>query len=78
MRECLVDEVEFITDVHYEESVWMKVRDVRGSSQLHFSTDLPKTTTDLHALLFPKPLTDNPQPFPYFLKLSTSSLLSFL
>ena len=22
VRECLVDEVEFITDVHYEESVW--------------------------------------------------------
>ena len=32
LRECLVDEVEFITDVHYEKSVWMKVRGGRGSS----------------------------------------------
>ena len=26
VRECLVDDVEFITGVRYEESVWMKVR----------------------------------------------------
>ena len=26
VRECLVSEVEFITGVEYEESVWMKVR----------------------------------------------------
>ena len=26
VRECLVDEVEYISDVHYEESVWMKVK----------------------------------------------------
>ena len=32
VRECLVDEVEFITDVHY---VWMKVRGERGSSALY-------------------------------------------
>ena len=35
MRECLVDEVEFITDVHYEETVWMEVRGGRGSSAFH-------------------------------------------
>ena len=35
VRECLVDEVEFITDVHYEESVWMKVRGRRGSSAFY-------------------------------------------
>ena len=35
VRECLVDEVEFITDVHYEESVWMKVRGGRGSSAFY-------------------------------------------
>ena len=30
VHECLVDEVEFITDVHYEKSVWMIVRGGRG------------------------------------------------
>ena len=30
VRECLVSEVEFITAVAYEESVWMKVRGERG------------------------------------------------
>ena len=30
VRECLVGEVEFITSVEYEESVWMKVRGGRG------------------------------------------------
>ena len=34
VRECLVDEVEFITDVHYEESVWMK-GGRRGSSAFY-------------------------------------------
>ena len=37
VRECLVDEVEFISGVHYEESVWMKVRGGRGSSALYIS-----------------------------------------
>ena len=32
VRECLVSEVEFITSVEYEESVWMKVRGGRGRS----------------------------------------------
>ena len=35
MRECLVDEVEFITGVNYEKSVWMKVQGGRGSSALY-------------------------------------------
>ena len=30
-RECLVEKVEFITNVRYEESVWMKVGGKRGS-----------------------------------------------
>ena len=29
VRECLVSEVEFITSMEYEESVWMKVRSRR-------------------------------------------------
>ena len=29
-RECLEDKVEFISNVRYEESVWMKVRGRRG------------------------------------------------
>ena len=33
--EFLVDEVECITGVHYEESVWMKVRGGKGSSALY-------------------------------------------
>ena len=35
VRECLVSEVEFITSVEYEESVWMKVRGGRGRSALY-------------------------------------------
>ena len=35
VRECLVSEVEFITSVRYEESVWMKVRGERGRSALY-------------------------------------------
>ena len=35
MRECLIDEVEFITDVDYEESMWIKVRGGRRSSALY-------------------------------------------
>ena len=29
--ECLVDEVEFVSKVRYEENMWMKVRGWRGS-----------------------------------------------
>ena len=35
VRECLVSEVEFVTSVRYEESVWMKVRGERGRSALY-------------------------------------------
>ena len=35
VRECLVDDVMSITDVHYEESVWMKVRGWGGSSAMY-------------------------------------------
>ena len=35
VRECLVDEVEFISQVRYEESVWMKVREGRGREALY-------------------------------------------
>ena len=35
VRECLVDEVEFISQVRYEESVWMKVRGGRGREALY-------------------------------------------
>ena len=35
VRECLVDEVEFVNTVKYEESVWMKVRGGRGREALY-------------------------------------------
>ena len=38
VRECLVDEVEFISQVRYEESVWMKVRGGRGREALYIGT----------------------------------------
>ena len=34
VRECLIDEVECITSVHYEESMWMKIRGQRGREAL--------------------------------------------
>ena len=34
VRECLVNEVEFINTVKYEESVWMKIRSERGREAL--------------------------------------------
>ena len=39
LRECLVSEVEFITTVAYEESVWMKVWGERGKLALYMLTD---------------------------------------
>ena len=36
VREYLVNEVEFITNARYEESVWMKVRGGRGREALSF------------------------------------------
>ena len=35
VRGCLVDEVEFVSNVRYEESVWMKVRGGRGREALY-------------------------------------------
>jgi hypothetical protein len=35
VRECLVEEVEFVSSVRYEESVWMKVRGGRGREALY-------------------------------------------
>ena len=35
VRECLIDEVEFVSKVRYEESVWMKVRGGRGREALY-------------------------------------------
>ena len=35
VRECIAEEVEFIRDVRYEESVWMKVRGGRGKEALY-------------------------------------------
>ena len=37
VRECLVDEVEFVSTVKYEESVWMKVRGGRGGKHCTFA-----------------------------------------
>ena len=34
VRECLIDAVECITSVHYEESMWMKIRGQRGREAL--------------------------------------------
>ena len=34
VRECLVDEVECITNVNYEESMWMRIRSQRGREAL--------------------------------------------
>ena len=35
VRECIAEEVEFIRDVRYKESVWMKVRGWRGKEALY-------------------------------------------
>ena len=35
VRECLIDEVEFVSKVRYEESVWMKFRGGRGREALY-------------------------------------------
>ena len=35
VRECIAEEVEFIRDVRYKESVWMKVRGGRGKEALY-------------------------------------------
>ena len=51
VRECLVSEVEFITSVEYEESVWMKVRGGRGRSALYVGcVYMPTDSTSVAAV----------------------------
>ena len=51
VRECLVGEVEFITSVEYEESVWMKVRGGRGRSALYVGcVYMPTDSTSVAAV----------------------------
>ena len=51
VRECLVSEVEFITSVEYEESVWMKVRGGRGRSDLYVGcVYMPTDSTSVAAV----------------------------
>ena len=51
VRECLVSEVEFITSVRYEESVWMKVRGEMGRSALYIGcVYMPTDSTSVAAV----------------------------
>ena len=51
VRECLVSEVEFITTVAYEESVWMKVRGERGRLALYIGcVYMPTDSTNVAVL----------------------------
>ena len=51
VRECLVSEVECITSVEYEESVWMKVRGGRGGSALYVGcVYMPTDSTSVAAV----------------------------
>lgn len=45
IRDCLIDEVEFISNVRYEESVWMKVRGGRGREALYIGCLYMPTTS---------------------------------
>ena len=50
VRDCLVNEVQFVNEVKYAESVWMKVRSERGKSALYIGcvympTDCTGTAT---------------------------------
>ena len=50
-RECLVSEVEFITSVEYEDSVWMKVRGRRGRTALYvLCVYIPTDSTSVAAV----------------------------
>ena len=51
LRECLVSEVEFITTVAYEESVWMKVQGERGRLALYIGcVYMPTDSTSVAVL----------------------------
>ena len=52
----MVDEVEFVTNVHYEESLWMKVR---GGSALYI------ITICIYLLIVIEGCNESP-PFPHF------------
>ena len=45
IRECLLTEVEFITNINLEESTWIKVRGGRGKESLYFGCVYMPTTT---------------------------------
>ena len=48
--ECLVNEVEFISTVKYEESVWMKIRSERGREALYIGCVYMPTTVQVFQL----------------------------
>ena len=45
IRECLLAEVEFITNINLEESAWIKVRGGRGKESLYIGCVYMPTTT---------------------------------
>ena len=53
VRECLVNVVEFINTVKYEESVWMKIRSERGSEALymHGCVYMPTDSTSISVMV---------------------------
>ena len=51
VRECLVNEVEFINTVKYEESVWMKIRSERGREALYIGcVYMPTDSTSISVM----------------------------
>ena len=51
VRECLVNEVEFISTVKYEESVWMEIRSERGREALYIScVYMPMDSTSISVM----------------------------
>ena len=51
VRECLVNEVEFINTVKYEESVWMKIRSERGREALYLGcVYMPTDSTSISVM----------------------------
>ena len=53
VRECLVNEVEFINTVKYEESVWMKIRSERGREALYIGcVYMPTDSTSISVICY--------------------------
>ena len=51
VRECLVNEVEFINTVKYEESMWMKIRSERGREALYIGcVYMPTDSTSISVM----------------------------